>query len=192
MTTIRLARPEDRDRAVATATDAFATDPVVRWIFTDDATYRGRAREFFGFLFEVRVAHGGVWVTDGGEAVALWSPPGPTGTEWDERAWGDVVAGFTADELARSAAWDAAVSPHHPGGDHWYLGVLATAPLHQGRGLGPAVAGPGLEAATAAGLPAFLETAVERNVALYERLGFVVTGVIDDPELPHGWCMRRA
>jgi ribosomal protein S18 acetylase RimI-like enzyme len=83
------------------------------------------------------------------------------------------------------------VAPHHPDTPHWYLGVLGTAPAHQGRGLGPAVAQPGLAAASAAGAPAFLETGVERNVALYERLGFVVTGVIDTPGLPRGWCMRR-
>jgi ribosomal protein S18 acetylase RimI-like enzyme len=95
------------------------------------------------------------------------------------------------DEVERCDRWDAAVAPHHPATDHWYLGVLATASAHQGRGLGPAVAAPGLAAAAAAGLPVFLETGVERNVALYERLGFVVTGVIDDPDLPSGWCMRR-
>jgi hypothetical protein len=40
-------------------------------------------------------------------------------------------------------------------------------------------------------MPAFLETAIEANVRLYERMGFVVTAVIDEPGLPHGWCMRR-
>ncbi len=48
-----------------------------------------------------------------------------------------------------------------------------------------------MDAAAAAGLPAFLETGVERNVALYERMGFVVTGIIDRPDLPAGWCLRR-
>ena len=48
-----------------------------------------------------------------------------------------------------------------------------------------------MDAAAAAGLPAFLETGVERNVALYERMGFVVTGVIDRPDLPAGWCVCR-
>ena len=56
---------------------------------------------------------------------------------------------------------------------------------------GPAVAQPGIDAAVTAGIPAFLETGVERNVVLYERMGFVITGVIDDPALPRGWCMRR-
>jgi ribosomal protein S18 acetylase RimI-like enzyme len=189
MTAIRPAGVADRERTVAIVADAFATDPVVRWIFPNDATYPDRARAFFGFLFDSRVTRGGVWVSAGGEAAALWSPPG--GDAEDEREWGSVAAGFTAAEVERCDAWDAAVAPHHPEGDQWYLGVLATAPEHQGRGHGSAVAAPGLAAATTAGVPAFLETAVERNVVLYERLGFVVTGEIDDPALPRGWCMRR-
>jgi ribosomal protein S18 acetylase RimI-like enzyme len=188
---VRPATPADRAHALEVITAAFGADSVVRWIFDDDATYPERAATFFGFLFDVRVAAGGAWVTDGGEAVALWSPPGDGAGEWEDRAWGEVADTFTADEVARSNAWDAAVAPHHPASAHWYLGVLATDPRHQGRGLGPAVAAPGLAAASEAGLPAFLETAIESNVRLYERMGFVVTGTIDDPDLPFGWCMAR-
>jgi ribosomal protein S18 acetylase RimI-like enzyme len=188
---VRPATTDDRAAALAVLTVAFGADSVVRWIFDDDATYPERAATFFGFLFDVRVAAGGAWVTDGGEAVALWSPPGAAAGEWEDRAWDQISDSFTTGELARSNAWDAAVAPHHPSGAHWYLGVLATDPRSQGRGLGPAVAGPGLAAANEAGLPAFLETAIEGNVRLYERMGFVVTATIDDPDLPFGWCMSR-
>ena len=58
----------------------------------------------------------------------------------------------------------------------------ASVPRSRGRGSRPR--------ATPA-LPAFLETAIEDNVRLYERLGFVVTATIDDPDLPSGWCMSR-
>jgi ribosomal protein S18 acetylase RimI-like enzyme len=191
MAPVRRASTADRASALATITAAFAADPVVRWFFSDDATYPARATAFFGFLFDVRVAVDGAWVTEGAESAALWSPPGPAALEWEDRSWAEVAAELEPDEIARCDRWDAAVAPHHPDSPHWYLGVLATAPTHQGRGLGPAVARPGIEAAAAAGLPAFLETGVEDNVALYERMGFVVTGVIDAPDLPPGWCMRR-
>jgi hypothetical protein len=191
MTSVRVASPSDRPQTLLVLTDAFAGDPVVRWIFPDDGTYPARAETFFGFLFDVRVAAGGAWITAGGESVALWSPPGDAAGEWEDRAWAGVADTFTADELARCDAWDAAVAPHHPDSHHWYLGVLGTATRYQGRGLGPAVAGPGLAAATDAGMPAFLETAIEDNVRRYERMGFVVTGTVDDPDLPFGWCMSR-
>ncbi len=191
MTSVRVATAQDRAQVLSVLTDTFASDPVVRWIFPDDETYPARAETFFGFLFDVRVAAGGAWVTGGGESVALWSPPGDTAGEWEDRVWGSVADTFTAGELERCDAWDAAVAPHHPDSQHWYLGVLGTATAHQGRGLGPAAATPGLVAATSAALPAFLETAIESNVRLYERLGFVVTGTIDDADLPYGWCMCR-
>ena len=110
---------------------------------------------------------------------------------WAEDRWDDVAAAIGLDAVGRLDRWDDAVATHHPVGPHWYLGVLAAAPAHQGRGHGPAVARPGLEAAAAAGLPAFLETGADANVARYERLGFVVTGTIDSPDLPRGWCMVK-
>ncbi len=171
-------------------TDAFSRDPVIRWFFPHDESYPARAAAFFGFLFDIRVAIHGAWVTDGGESAALWSPPGPESPE-AEGLWDDAAAHLTTDEIARCDAWDAAVEPHHPDAPHWYLGVLATASAFQGRGLGPAVAQPGIDAAVDAGLPAFLETGVESNVKLYERMGFQVTGEITDPSLPRGWCLRR-
>jgi RimJ/RimL family protein N-acetyltransferase len=188
---VRPARAADRAAIVAMLTDAFSVDPVVRWFFEDDATYPARAGAFFGFLFDVRLAAAGAWVTDDLRAAALWSPPSGGASEWEDRAWASVLDGLTPGEVARCDRWDAAVAPHHPATPHWYLGVLGAARAHQGRGLGPAVARPGTDAAVAEGLPAFLETAVERNVARYERMGFVVTGVIDEPDLPAGWCMRR-
>jgi ribosomal protein S18 acetylase RimI-like enzyme len=190
MALVRRASDADRARTVALTTDAFSHDPVIRWCFPDDETYPARAAAFFGFLFDIRVAVDGVWVTNGGESAALWSPPGPA-SPGAGRLWEAAAAQLSADEIERCDAWDAAVEPHHPASPHWYLGVLATAPAFQGRGLGPAVAQPGIEAAVAAGLPAFLETGVEANVELYERMGFRVTGEIDDPSLPRGWCLRR-
>jgi GNAT superfamily N-acetyltransferase len=191
MAEVRRATGADRAGTLTTIADAFAIDPVLRWLFPDDATYPGRAMAFFGFLFDVRMAVDGAWVTDGLEATALWSPPGAAALEWEERSWDQVAGALTPDEIERCDRWDAAVAPHHPDSPHWYLGVLAAAPAHQGRGLGPAVAQPGIEAAASAGLPAFLETGIESNVVLYLRMGFVVTGVIDEPDLPRGWCMRR-
>lgn len=51
---------------------------------------------------------------------------------------------------------------------------------------------PTLERADAVGLPAYIEASSKRSAALYERLGFVHTGVF---ELPGGgppvWPMRR-
>jgi ribosomal protein S18 acetylase RimI-like enzyme len=188
---VRNATQADRARTLAVVVDAFATDPVVRWFFPDDDRYPAIATKLFGYLYDLRVAADGVWVTDDGDGAALWSPPVPAPPEWADGAWAEVAADLTAGETDRSDRWDAAVDARKPEGPYWYLGVLAVAPAHQGQGIGPTVAQPGIEAATRAGLPAFLETGVESNAALYQRMGFEITGVIDDPDMPAGWCMVR-
>jgi hypothetical protein len=47
MSSVRVATPADRAQTVSVLTDAFAADPVVRWIFPDDTTYPARAETFF-------------------------------------------------------------------------------------------------------------------------------------------------
>ena len=84
------------------------------------------------------------------------------------------------------------VERRHPREPHLYLAVLGADPPAQGRGVGSAAIAPGLELADAEGLPAYLETAKERNLAFYTRFGFRVT---DEFRLPGGgptvWCMWR-
>ena len=73
----------------------------------------------------------------------------------------------------------------------WYLDQLGVDPSHQGEGVGGALVRFGLERAAAAGLPAFLETAKERNLGFYASLGF---RVVDEGTVPDGgpriWFMR--
>jgi ribosomal protein S18 acetylase RimI-like enzyme len=57
---------------------------------------------------------------------------------------------------------------------HWYLWALGVAPTAQGHGIGGSLLGPVLARADAAGLPCYLETQTERNVAFYRKHGFEV------------------
>ena len=54
----------------------------------------------------------------------------------------------------------------HPREEHWYLEVLGTRPDRQGEGLGSALIRHGLERAEQDGLPAYLESSKESNVAV--------------------------
>jgi ribosomal protein S18 acetylase RimI-like enzyme len=84
------------------------------------------------------------------------------------------------------------VEAHHPRDPHLYLAVLGVDPARQGQGIGSRLLRPGLELCDAEGLPAYLETAKERNLDFYGRHGFRVTGRMS---LPRGgppiWLMWR-
>jgi len=160
-----LAAKEDRESVVGTVVAAFAEDPAFHYFFGDDADAR---RVFAGYLFDLRAGSDSVWLVDGGASVAMWDPPSrPSGS--------GLPAEFPAAARQRLRDYDLAVHGAFPKTPFWYLGVLATHPQHAGRRLGRAVMQPGLERARADGLPAYLETATARNVALYERSGWQVT-----------------
>ncbi len=69
--------------------------------------------------------------------------------------------------------------------------MLGVDPERQGQGIGGQIIAPVLERADRDGLPCYLETMKERNVAFYQKHGFEV--VVDDVfkgEL-HYWTMKR-
>jgi GNAT superfamily N-acetyltransferase len=171
-TGVTRAGPELADAIVDTVVAAFARDPAFRYFFPDDANYAADAGAYARYLVERRLPGGGVWVVEGGAAVALWDPPHELAT--GPRAATPAPPGLSATTWARLAEWDAVVAGLRPPTPHWYLGVLATHPDHAGRRLGRAVMAEGLRAAAAAGLPSYLETATDRNVGIYQRCGWTV------------------
>jgi ribosomal protein S18 acetylase RimI-like enzyme len=69
--------------------------------------------------------------------------------------------------------------------------VLGTAPEHQGKGLGSAMMAPVLHRCDDEGLPAYLESSKESNIAFYRRHGFEVVGEVVVPDGPTLWPMWR-
>ncbi len=76
--------------------------------------------------------------------------------------------------------------------DHWYLMILGVDTAKQGQGIGGSIIQPILARADADGLPCYLETMKEINVAFYEKHGFQVVVEDDLPNGgPHFWTMKR-
>lgn len=163
-----LATNEDRESVVATVVAAFAADPAFRYFFGDEREDPGARRVFAEYLFDLRAGTDSVWLVDGGAAVAMWDPPG-------RQDGPGLPTSLPADARQRLRGYDMAVHGAFPKSPFWYLGVLATHPQHAGRRLGRAVMQAGLDRARADRVPAYLETATARNVALYERSGWEVT-----------------
>ena len=185
VTEIRLARAADRDRLVTTVVAAFDQDPAFRAFFGTGPEFGELATRFATSLLDRRIVTETVWMTDDGDALAMWDPP--VGTV--------VVPPSTlelpADAETRLDDYDARVHGAITSEPHWYLGVLASHPSRRGEGLARAVARPGLAAAAAVGVPAVLETTNLDNVALYERSGWEVSVRLDDVIGLTVWVMHH-
>lgn len=183
---VTVATPADRGPVIASLVAAFAADPVLRYLFPDDASYPRYAAAFFGRLFDKRVHHRTIW-TVAGASVAMWE--GPTAGQDPPD---DTLAGqLPADAMTRVDAYEAAVHAALPNVAFWYLGVLGTHPEHAGRRWGHAVMAAGLRRADAEGLPAILETSNPANVEVYRRAGWQVERVVTADPLTI-WIMRRS
>lgn len=184
----------DRAAVVATLVRAFLRDPVLRWLFPDEADYPRQAAAFFGGLFDLRVEGGEVWVLEG--AAALWELPGGSRLPAveRERLWeAATVDVFEAEAVARLERHEALVARLLPQRNRgFYLGVLGVDPALQGRGFGRAILRPLLERADREHLPISLETATATNLPFYRGLGFEVCAEEGHAGGPHVWVMTRS
>lgn len=159
--------------------DAFADDPVQRWLF-DGADDLGLSlARFFRFFVDEYFGLGHTYVLggDGTAGGALWAPPDRNALH-DPARIEALVAMVTADvgddtiprlgELARAAEY-------RPAEPHFYLGILGVAPRAQGTGTGGRLVEPVLETCDRTGVVAHLESSNPRNLGFYERLGFRAT-----------------
>ncbi|MFI5694100.1 hypothetical protein ACIA58_19795 [Kribbella sp. NPDC051586] len=187
MVEVRVAPKQDRKAVSVVLADAFAADPVVRWLLPK----AGRDVRMFRVLTsQLHAAPGCADIAlDKGEPVgaALWDPPGHS------LSLGQGLAAMAGLLLAmgsgfrRGAELERAFTRVKPAGQFWYLAQLgASTP---GRGVGSALLEHRLASIDG---PAYLESSNLRNVPLYERFGFAVIQEISLPEDgPTLWTMLR-
>ena len=190
---IRDAAATDRPAVAAMLARAFADDPAMSYIFPDPRDRAKRLPRLFAILFDVD-AGGMRLVTGDAQAATLWQRPGASrASRMDMVRRAIPLIGAFGFALPRALRVGDALAAHAPTGRHWYLHIAGVEPAHQGKGLGGASIREGLARATADGVPAYLETATERNVALYRSLGFEVTSEWSVPkDGPKFWSMLRA
>ena len=191
--TLRLALDSERASVAAMLARAFADDPAMAYIFPDPSDRARRLPRLFALLFASDGPAGMRLVTEGGEAATLWRGPGHARTGRAEMLGQALpLLGALGPAIGRALRVSAAIEAHMPQGPFWYLHVAGCDPSAQGRGLGRAAVQAGLDRA-AGRIPAYLETATERNLAFYRSLGFQVT---DEWQVPKGgprfWSMLRA
>ncbi|WP_350347734.1 GNAT family N-acetyltransferase [Agromyces sp. G08B096] len=181
---VRPAGPEDLDAAADVLAAAFDRYSWTRWsIPADDYSHRLKAlqRLYLGHALK----HGIVLVEARLRAVAAFLPPGaPAPDEPAERE----IAALHGSRLAVLGALRLPAPPT----EAWTLETVGVDPAHQGAGLGSAVTLAGLETAGEHGAPVALETSDERNVRLYQRLGFETTATTFVQSGPTVYSMLRA
>jgi GNAT superfamily N-acetyltransferase len=189
---VRKASPADAPALADMLGRAFFEDPVIDWVFPDASRRGPRARRYFAGRLRVLLPQDECYTTADLAGTALWARPDewhdpPLAALWQTVSFAPAI-GRRAPEVLRGLR---AVEARHPAKPHWYLAVLGTEPERQGEGNGSALIQPALHECDRLEVPAYLETARERNVDFYTRHGFRVTDELRLPNGPLVWLMWR-
>ena len=191
---VHKATPAEHKRVVEVLVEAFYEDPFLGWVFPDRARRRDRLHGLFAFAgknwwFD----HDVTYTTEAGAGAAVWVPPG----EWlvsipeQLRSMPAFVRALGLKDMPRALrAFNKMESEHPHEPPSFYLPVIGVHPDWQGKGVGSALLKPMLERCDREGIPAYLEATSERNLACYQRHGFVARDEIrvgDSPPLVPMW-----
>lgn len=94
--------------------------------------------------------------------------------------------------LPRALKMTSVWAKHDPRERHWHVGPIGVHPSYQGRGIGSAMLGAFLQTVDDQKSPAYLETDVDRNVALYQTFGFKVIAHADVMGVDNRFMWRQA
>lgn len=184
----------DRPALECALAAAFMDDPVAEWATPRGGLRQRTLRRFFGALLKAKLPDGFVYTDSERRGAALWAPPGAWRTTAIQglriaTAFADPRQWARGPLVARGLLYAERLHPQAPA--HFYLATLGVTPEAQGRGLGSRLLQPVLEVCDADGVPAYLESSKESNIAFYSRHGFRVTREIALPRGPTIFAMWR-
>jgi ribosomal protein S18 acetylase RimI-like enzyme len=192
---VRKATLADVPRLALALASAFQDDPVITWVFPDERRRRAVLPAFMEFrLRRLAFPHDQIWMTGDGAAAAAWLPPPGRGQEsrWQRLRLLPPLVRFLGLRTASVLGGLNHMEERHPHDPpHWYLFILGAEQAAQGQGLGSALLAHVLARVDADGVPAYLESSNERNLAFYGRQGFEVTSEVVIPGGPRVWPMWR-
>jgi GNAT superfamily N-acetyltransferase len=189
---LRPVRDDDVVPLAAALARAFDDDPVTQWVYAGERRRPKWAGRFFRWQLERLAPQDASWTTATRDGAALWALP----DRWREDGretltlLRQTLPGVLP-RLPRVLRGLGQVEARHPEQRHLYLAVLGVDPPRQGTGVGSRLIRPGLELCDREGLPAYLETGRERNLAFYARHGFRVLDELQLPKGPPVWFLWR-
>lgn len=197
---MRRLSPAELPAASDTLAHAFYDDPVFVFLLPDPSLRLAWVRVVMGGLLAMSAPDGHLYADgEAGVAGALsLTPPGKYPHPM-RRLVGYVVrgtwlqAGRPSMRVLRGIVRLLGVMDKmHVQGPHWYVHVLGVHPANQGKGVGARLLRGGLDLADRDGLPSYLETSNPKNLAFYQRFGFVtLEEVRPEGGYPPLWSMRR-
>jgi GNAT superfamily N-acetyltransferase len=195
---IRLTKA-DIKRAAGVIAKAFQDYPLSVYFIPDDSKRRKKQPAIFRPMISRGLKYGEVYTTSPKfEGVAVWFRS-TTGRDsiWSMFSFGFLVIPFITGisnsirQISfglRTESIRKRVAPV----PHLHLQLLGVDPVYQGQGFSSKLLRPMLARADKEGIPCFLETQAEKNVALYEHFGF---RVVDEWKKAgtdiHSWAMLR-
>jgi GNAT superfamily N-acetyltransferase len=168
----RRAALPDREVIETVITLSFREDPLWSTVLARPDGSTAHHRELWRLFVEGALRYRWTWMTGGGEAIAVWIPPGGTELtpelEIEYEEFARTRLGTTAEDfLDLSDRFEAA----HPRDQPHY-------PDHRGHGIGMRLLSDTLDVIDAEHLPAYLESSNPDNDPRYARLGFEPVGEI--------------
>jgi len=198
-TVVRMAAAQRRE-VVDAVTRAFLDDPMWSCILPDREDRNTLLRPMWDALLGFAAIYGEALTTAPCQGAACWIAPGNTKvTLWQLLRTGmalpRAMLHLPKDARDRFFPMMRFIEEGHRelmARSHWYLWALGIAPEAQRQGIGSALLRPILARAEAEGVPCYLETQTEGNVAFYRRSGFDVQDERREPvgHLPI-WFMVR-
>ena len=179
----RRATPDDAELVTEIISLAFENDPLWSLAMGRADGRTDHHSKFWRLAVDGALRYPWTWLTENGEAAAIWIPPG--GTEMTPEQEDRLV------ELAREHLGPASgrylellerFSAAHPQSDpHYYLSLLGTHPEHRGQGIGMRLLAHNLALIDAEHVPAYLESSNPANNRRYASVGFEATGEFSYP-----------
>lgn len=196
---VRLGAADDDlvDEVVVTTARAFWPDPLFGYFARNHVHHHGFVPSVLRPVIADARGHGEVWVARTQRGVAgsaSWIAPGmmPRSKGRDLRiARGALGAFARGRNRADALRLLGAVDRRHPHEPHWYLALLGVDPRFQRQGVGQALVRPVLDRCDEEGLPAYLETQKEENLAFYGRFGFSELHRVERRGGPPIWLLWR-
>lgn len=189
---------KDTDWASKLLEQAFYTDQLLNFIYSDTIDEPGKLNSFFRATFRLAALYGVCLGTTEQDGVLMMLPP----DQIDVSIFKMIKSGMMPalfklglPSLSRMMRFMDFAEKEHKGAissDHYYIMTVGVLPEKQGKGVGKKLMARALEIVDTNKVACFLETQNPDNVPIYQKLGFEV---VSDKEIPkgglHNWGMLR-